>query len=560
MLLFSCDGYLFDPEKHDPGMWIDEDGDGYPMSMDCSDIDTAIFPDAAESCDGLDNDCDGIVDEGVGGIWYFDSDLDGFGDPNSMEESCENPGNYVDKAGDCDDNDPNTYPGALEYCDGADNDCNDLVDDEAVDGSWYSDDLDGDGFGARDSFYWACEGVTNNWDCNDLNTSEPHVASPSGSATPDGSVANPWASIQDAITYAQECVVALPGTYREAINFQGKGLLVVGAGGPESTIIDATGFSAPAVTFANGEGADAELVGFTLTGGTGYVDSSSSTTNCYSNYDCVTTYNTHCGGGVYANYASPTLTDINVTGNSLPAVSTVTSGYDTTYTYSFGGGVCLLGSQSTLDGVDIIGNYADQAGGLYVGDGASVTFKRAALMDNSATDGGAIQVDAAELDLNNAVLAFNSASTDGGALHVLTGTALVTNATIDHNGATNGGGALVGSGGSLELLNSLLTNNSSGNGLTGETGAAVSVQYSGSYLNTPATYSNLSSDPNADASNTEIFIDYMSVVDDGDVLNDDHHLTSTSPVIDLGHPAAEFNDVDGTRNDMGAYGGPDGEW
>ncbi len=42
---------------------VDVDGDGYPACDDCDDSDPATFPGAAELCDGVDNDCDGAVDE-----------------------------------------------------------------------------------------------------------------------------------------------------------------------------------------------------------------------------------------------------------------------------------------------------------------------------------------------------------------------------------------------------------------------------------------------------------------------------------------------------------------
>jgi hypothetical protein len=45
-----------------------------------------------------------------------------------------------------------------------------------------------------------------------------------------------------------------------------------------------------------------------------------------------------------------------------------------------------------------------------------------------------------------------------------------------------------------------------------------------------------------------------------DAAGEDFTLTSLSPAIDVGNPAAGYNDVDGTRNDMGAYGGPSGAW
>ncbi len=101
----------------------------------------------AERCDGLDNDCDGEIDE-VDAIdapaWYADLDGDGFGDPARASASCAGPAGRVEQAGDCNDADPEINGGATEVCDGLDNNCDGTID-EAIDsdGDSAPDCLDG---------------------------------------------------------------------------------------------------------------------------------------------------------------------------------------------------------------------------------------------------------------------------------------------------------------------------------------------------------------------------------------------------------------------------------
>lgn len=107
----------------------DNDGDGYTVSEgDCDDADRDVSPGAIESCDGIDNNCDGAVDEGVTEVWYPDSDGDGFGADDAPLEACSRPDAHVPGASDCDDSDPLVFPGALEVCDGVDTDCDDIPD------------------------------------------------------------------------------------------------------------------------------------------------------------------------------------------------------------------------------------------------------------------------------------------------------------------------------------------------------------------------------------------------------------------------------------------------
>ncbi|MFH1465111.1 MAG: putative metal-binding motif-containing protein, partial [Pseudomonadota bacterium] len=151
---------------------VDADGDGYPESEDCDDLDATIHPDAQERCNGLDDDCDGEVDEDAGALTlYADADADGYGDPDTSTLACEPSTGWVEEAGDCDDTDAAIFPGADEHCDGVDEDCDGEEDEGALDApTWYQD-VDQDGYGDDATATRACEPPANHvaegGDCDD---------------------------------------------------------------------------------------------------------------------------------------------------------------------------------------------------------------------------------------------------------------------------------------------------------------------------------------------------------------------------------------------------------
>jgi len=166
---YNCDGSV---------AYADADGDGFAACEDCDDGDSAVYPDATEVCDGVDDDCDGLVDDDDDGVtdqtsWYADGDSDHYGSGTAVV-ACDAPRGYVGTPGDCDDASSSVNPGALETCDGVDDDCDGLVDDDDSSlggGTLYYPDADSDGYGASSGSTRKCSApagyATSAGDCDD---------------------------------------------------------------------------------------------------------------------------------------------------------------------------------------------------------------------------------------------------------------------------------------------------------------------------------------------------------------------------------------------------------
>ncbi len=99
-------------------------------STDCNDANASIYPKECDVDDGIDDNCNGIADDGFGATTYFtDADGDGYG-VGTGTSLCSNPGTgYATNNTDCNDADAAVYPGATEVENGIDDNCNGIIDD-----------------------------------------------------------------------------------------------------------------------------------------------------------------------------------------------------------------------------------------------------------------------------------------------------------------------------------------------------------------------------------------------------------------------------------------------
>ncbi|MBM4319036.1 MAG: hypothetical protein FJ125_03535, partial [Deltaproteobacteria bacterium] len=141
----DCDGLVDEDDAEDVLVWYrDNERDGYgdarvsrlactdpsdastrfvSSSTDCNDAVNTTHPAASEFCDGVDNNCNGAIDEGVTRTYYLDADGDGHGNAQATTQACSVPAGYVRDNSDCNDGNRAVNPGATELCDRVDNNC-----------------------------------------------------------------------------------------------------------------------------------------------------------------------------------------------------------------------------------------------------------------------------------------------------------------------------------------------------------------------------------------------------------------------------------------------------
>lgn len=181
-----------------------------------------------------------------------------------------------------------------------------------------------------------------------------------------------------------------------------------------------------------------------------------------------------------------------------------------------------------------------------------IMLRRVEMIDNSAGSGGALQaVQDTWLDLANLVVAGNRAEQSGGGLQLVAVNGVLANLVVAGNAAPSAAGIELGDIADLEVYNSIVTGNGESEGVLATEEAPGYWKYNNVYDNQGGDYAGMASPIGAEGniSRPPGFLDAAGF---------DFHLEPDSECVDAGDP--ELDDADGTRSDMGAYGGPGGEW
>ncbi|MCK4548671.1 MAG: right-handed parallel beta-helix repeat-containing protein [Candidatus Krumholzibacteria bacterium] len=272
------------------------------------------------------------------------------------------------------------------------------------------------------------------------------------------------------------------------------------------------------------------------------------------------------GGGIYLYQVTATVTDNTISGAQPHAEFSGTKN---------GGGICARNSTVTMSGNVITGNtgfvngggiyswfgslslYGDTIssnscssnGGGIMCDRTAINGGRAVITGNSASTGAGIYHKAAAFDMANSLIALNTSTVIGGGIYADSLWGTIENNTFDGNsGLYAGGNVMLSNSQGLTIKNNHFTNGTP-TGFQATTPDSITYVYNNAHNNPGGDVTGLTPD------GTNMSTDPLYV----DLPGADYHLALYSPAIDAGDPVGG-NDPDGSRADIGAFGGPDALW
>jgi predicted outer membrane repeat protein len=218
------------------------------------------------------------------------------------------------------------------------------------------------------------------------------------------------------------------------------------------------------------------------------------------------------------------------------------------------------GGRITVQDSELLRNTAGEGGGGLGIDGAdSVECTRLLLFENTAVDrgGGYYERDADSSDFSYNLVIENVADEGGGVFFSDPPHGEVINNTFAGNTANDDGAHIYAMEGTVRLINNIFFQGVDGGGVYGDATAAAGsdIYYNDAYQNAGGDWVGDFSDPTGESGNLSEDPELRAYSSDGDETDDDLHLQLTSPCVDAGHP--DLEDKDGTRSDIGAYGGLD---
>jgi hypothetical protein len=192
-----------------------------------------------------------------------------------------------------------------------------------------------------------------------------------------------------------------------------------------------------------------------------------------------------------------------------------------------------------VENIDLTVVYDTTRNGSVDISGANVTISNSIFQNNKANNGGAISLFQSSSSITNNIFYNNYAAGFGGALLSGTSSNKIINNTFYKNDGLNYGGAIVLLSPILEeVQNNIFYQNKCGSG-----------DPRISFLQTDSSHYLVQYNFMLLGNATPLFISETNL-----------HLMNSSPCINAGNPSSIYNNVDGTRNDQGAYGGPQGQW